>query len=259
MDERAQKMKSGLQLLKVVRGVFLLGGVAFALAALGLAYKEFDDGNAAQALGIALIGILFGSVLAAGAWFVVSRFMESASEGMIRTFGPQFEQDLTDQTGHWDAVAANSVASTEDASSEAELDFTVELTATVVADDVEETLTVTAAHLFTRDDLRGNVDLVVSALPGNSPDSLTEALLQRLQLEFEGRRTRLSSLAHEANDPDGSFLIVLCYSIADLIEEFEFDRPRLEQWINELATFSGTVRIYWDERFLGSVRLVIAD
>ena len=112
-------------------------------------------------------------------------------------------------------------------------------------------------HIWRPDDLRGNVDLVVSATPGVTPDQLTEALLQHLQLAFEGRETRLTSLSHQPNDLDSSFLVVLCYSVTDLIGEF--DRPRLEQWIDEIASEPGMVNVYWDERLLGTVRVVVAD
>ncbi len=101
------------------------------------------------------------------------------------------------------------------------------------------------------------MDLIVSASPGESPDHLTDALLQHLRLGFSGRETRLTPLGHEPNDPDGSCLVVLAYSVTDLIGEF--DRPRLEQWIDELAASPDTVSVFWDDRLLGTVRLVIAD
>ncbi len=256
-DTRVEKLKNGLRVLRAVRVVFALGGLAFAMAGIALAFHQAPEVGVPVALGIAAACSLFGFLFAAGAWFVVGRFMQSAQEFAVKLHGPQFEQELTARTDYWDEVAAQSGSSRAEESPTPQIDLDIDLTATAVAPGVEETLTLTAAQLFIEDDLRGNVDVVVSASPGESPDRLIEALLEHLQLGFDGRETRLRTQAHGPNDPDGSFLVVLCYSVTDLIGEL--DRTRLERWIDELATEPGMVNVYWDERLLGAVRLVIAD
>lgn len=256
MDIRVQKTETASLVMKVTRGVFAAGGVLFAVAGIAVAFELAGEVGVPAAVGIALTCAFFGFILAAGVWFAVGRFMQSAQDFAVNVHGPQFEEDLTGRTDHWDEVPARADSSPPE-SSTPQLDLDIDLTASVVVHDVEATLTLTAAHLFTQDDLRGNVDLVVSASPGDSPDRLTEELLEHLHLGFEDRETRLKALAHDPNDPDGSFLVVVCFSVTDLIGEF--DRPGLEQWIDELAAQPGAVNVYWDERFLGSVRLVIAD
>lgn len=250
-------MKTAIRVIKVTRGIFVAGGVLFAVAGITLAFGQAGEVGVPAAVGIALTCALFGYILAAGVWFFTGRFMRQAQDFAVRLYGGQFEKDLTGRTDYWDEVAAPAEASPTEESSTPLLDLDIDLTASVVVHDVEETLTLTAAHLFTQDDLRGNVDLVVSASPGDSPDRLTEALVQHLKLGFDGRETRLTSLAHQPNDPDGSFLVVMAYSVTDLIGEF--DRPRLERWIDELAAEPGMVHVYWDKRLLGTVRLVVAD
>lgn len=257
MDARVEKMKSGIRFLRATRIVFVAGGAVFAVAAIAVAFSQATEVGVPAAVGIALIGSLFGLILAAGVWFVVSGFIESAKASAVQLYGPQFESDLTGRTDYWDQKTAQAEDSSAEESSTPQLDLEVDLTASVVVDGVEETLTLTAAHLFTQDDLRGNIDLIVSAAPGDAPDCLTESLLQHLQLGFDGRQTRLETVGHEPNDSDGSFLVVLCYSVTDLIGEF--DRPRLEQWIDELAVEPGMISVFWDDRLLGTVRLVIAD
>lgn len=257
MDERVEKVKTGIRSLKATRAVFAVAGISFSLVGIVVAFNRAAEVGVPAAVGIALVCSLFGFILGAGVWFVVGRFTQSAKDFAVKLHGPRFEEDLTGRTDHWDEVSRQNEVSPADDSSTPQLDLDVDLTSSVVVDDVEETLTLTAAHLFTQDDLRGNVDVVVSASPGESPDRLTAALLQHLQLGFDGRETRLEALAHQPNDPDGSFLVVLCYSVTDLIGEF--DRPRLEHWIDELAASPGVVSVFWDDRLLGNVRLVVAD
>lgn len=257
MDERVEKGKTGIRSLKAIRAVFVVAGIGFSVAGIVVAFNQAAEVGVPAAVGIALACSLFGFLLAAGVWFVVGWFIQSAQDFTVKVHGPRFEEELTGRTDHWDEVAVKAASLPADESSTPQLDLDIDLTASVVMNDVEETLTLTAAHLFTQDDLRGNVDVVVSATPGRSPDRLTAALLQHLQLGFNGRDTRLEALAHQSNDPDGSFVVVLCYSVTDLIGEF--DRPRLELWIDELAASPGVVSVFWDDRLLGTVRLVVAD
>lgn len=256
-DTQVEKLKKGLRVLKAARVVFVLGGLAFAVAGIAMAFHQAPEVSVPAAVGIAAACLFFGVIFGAGAWLATAWFMQSAQDFAVRLHGPQFEEELTGRTDYWNKVTAQNETRSAKVTVPPELDLNVDLTATVVVHDIEETLTLTAAHLFIEDDLRGNVDVVVSASPAESPNRLTEALLEHLQLGFDGRATRLRTLAHRPNDPDGSFLVVLCYSVTDLIGEF--DQPRLERWIDEFTADPGMANVYWDDRLLGTVRLVIAD
>lgn len=256
-DIRVKKLQTATVVFKAARVVFALGGAGFALAAIVVAVGQAPAVGIPAAIGMAGVGSLFGLVFAAGMWFGVGWFLRMARDQSTKMFGPQFEQDLTGKTDYWDQAAAQVPTSSAVEPSTPQLDLDVDLTASIVVSDIEESLTFTAAHLFTQDDLRGNVDLIVAASPGDTPDHLTDALLQHLQLGFDDRQTQLKALGYQPNDPDGTFLVVLCYSVTDLIGEL--DRPRLEQWIDESAVEAGAVGVYWDDRLLGTVRLVVAD
>jgi hypothetical protein len=257
VDVRARKLQTATTVFKAARVVFVLGGAGFAIAAIIVAFRQAPEAGIPGAIGIAVAGTMIGLVFSMGAWFGVGSFLHMAEDNCIQLFGPQFEHDLTGRTDYWDERAARTADSGDHAPSLADIDFETELTTALSADGLEETLEIPAAMLFTKDDLRGNVDLVVGAQDGVSPDRLTQALLRHLQLGFEGRQTRLSPLAHEENDSDSEFSVVLGYSVTDMIGEFE--RPRLEQWIDEKAAEPGVVIVYWDDRQLGMVRLVVAD
>lgn len=257
VDIRVRKLQNAAVVCKAVRIVFVLGGATFATAAIAVAVGQAPDVGIPAAIGMAFTGSLFGLAFALGGWFGVGSFLNMARDQCIKLFGPQFEQDLTGRTAYWNERAARSTDAGDPAPSLADIDFETELTTPVVADGLAEMLEIPAAMLFTKDDLRGNVDLAVGAQDGFSPDRLTQALLQHLKLGFEERQTRLSPLAHKQSDPDSQFSVVLGFSVTDLIGEF--DRPRLEQWIDENAAEPGMVGVYWGDRLLGTVRLVVAD
>lgn len=250
MDKHAGGERDAVTRLKSVRAVFAIAGAAFACGAFVVAVNQADEAGLPTAIGISAAGLLFAVLLTAGVWFATGRILDAIQEMNEQHSEPRFEEEAVVPPDKVDAPVPTPTSTPQ-------LDLDVDATATVVVDDVEETLSLAAAHLFVRDDFRGNVDLVVTASPGHRPDHLTQALLQHLRLSFEERETKLSPLAHEENDPDGPFQVVLVYSVTDLIGEF--DRPRLEQWIDELASEPGVVSVFWDERFLGTVRVIVAD
>lgn len=256
-DIRVKKLQTAMAVFKAARVIFALGGAGFAIAAIVVAVGQATDVGIPGAIGIALAGVLFGLAFAAGMWFGVGWFLQMAQGQCIKMFGPQFEYELTGRTDHWDGRPESPAESDDYAPSLANIDFEIELTTTIAADGLEETLEFSAAILFTRDDLRGNIDLPVSAQDGFRPDQLTQALLRHLKIGFEDRKTRLSPVAHEEHDPDGQFSIMVSYSVTDLIGEL--DRPRVEKWIDKVGGESKTVCVYWDDRLLGTVRLVVTD
>ena len=254
---RVKKLQTATVVFKAARVIFALGGAGFAIAAIVVAVGQAPAVGIPAAIGIAGVGSLFGLAFALAMWFGIGWFLQRGTDQSIKMFGPQFELDLTGRTDYWTERASQPTNSGENVPSLANIDFEIELTTTIAADGLEETLEFSAAILFTRDDLRGNIDLPVSAQDGFRPGQLTQALLRHLKIGFEDRKTRLSPVAHEEHDPDGQFSIMVSYSVTDLIGEL--DRPRVEKWIDEVAGESKTVCVYWDDRLLGTVRLVVAD
>ncbi len=257
VDIRVKKLRTATAVFKAARFIFALGGAAFSIAAIVVAVGQAPDVGIPAAIGIAGVGSLFGLAFALAMWFGIDWALKSATRHAVQLFGPQFEHDLTGRMNYWTERASQSTHSGEYVPSLANIDFEIELTTAIAANGPEETLEFSAAILFTREDLRGNVDLPVSARDGFRPDWLTQALLRHLKIGFEDRKTRLSPLAHEENDHDSQFSIMLSYSVADLIGEL--DRPRLEKWIDKVATVPAVVSVCWDDRVLGTVRLVVAD
>lgn len=256
-DIRVKKLQTATAVFRAARVVFALGGAGFAVAAIVVAVVQAPDVGTPAAIGIALTGTFFGLALAAGMWFGVGWFLHKAKEHGIKMFGPQFEQDLTGRVDYWTERASKSTESGEFVPSLADIDWTVELTTSIAADGLEETLQFSAAMLFTKEDLRGNVELPVSAQNGFRPHLLTRVLLEHLKIGVADWQTRLSPVGHTNYDPDSHFSIWLSYSVTDLIGEC--DRPRLEQWIDEKRAETPEIRVYWDDRLLGSVRLVVTD
>ena len=257
VDIRVKKLQTATAVFKAARVIFALGGAGFAIAAIVVAVGQAPDVGIPAAIGIALAGSLFGLAFAAGMWFGVGWFLRMARVHCIKMFGPQFEHELTGNTDYWDRRAESPADSGDYAPSLANIDFETELTTSIAADRLEETLEIPAAMLFTQHDLRGNIDLVVGARDGFSRDRLTQAILQHVQIEFEGVDSRLSPTSHTEGDTDSEFSVWLCFSVTDMIGEF--DRPRLEQWIDEKAAEPGMVSVFWDDRLLGTVRIVVAD
>lgn len=256
-DVRVKKLQTATAVFKAARVVFALGGAAFAIGAIVVAVGQASEVGIPAAIGIAGVGLLFGLAFARAMWFGIGWAMKAATHHAVQLFGPQFEHDLTGRMDYWNERASQSMDSGEYVPSLANIDFEIELTTAIADDGLEEALQFSAAILFTRDDLRGNVDLPVSAQDGFRPDQLTQALLRHLKIGFEDRKTRLSPLAHEEHDPDSQFSIMVSFSVTDLIGEL--DRPRLEKWIDAKAGEPGQVGVYWDDRLLGMVRVVVAD
>ena len=262
-DIRVRKLQTATAVFMAARVIFAIGGAGFAIATIVVAVGQTPDVGIPAAIGVAGVGSLFGLAFALAMWFGIGWIVKSATGHAIRFFGPLVEHDSTGrmhdriERASQSTNSGSSTNSGEYVPSLANIDFEIELTTAIAADGLEETLEFSAAILFTRGDLRGNVDLPVSARDGFWPDRLTQALLRYLKIGFEDRKTRLSPLAHEENDPDSQFSIMLSYSVTDLFGEL--DRPRLEKCIDKMAADPAVVSVYWDDRVLGTVRLVAAD
>ncbi len=266
-DIRVRKLQTATAVFKVVRIVFVLCGGGLAIGAMIYAFGQATELGMPSAIGIAVGGAFIGLVFALGAWFGIGWFLNMARDHSIKLFGPRFEQDLTGRTDYWDQRADLPLDSGDHAPPDcvptdyvptlADIDFATELTVPIAADGLEETLEIPAAMFFTKHDLRGNIDLVVGARDGFSPHRLTQALLQHLRIGIDGVQTRLSPLGHTEHDPDSDFSVWLSYSVTDMIGEF--DRTALELWIDKKAADPGMVNLYWDDRPLGTVRLVVTE
>jgi hypothetical protein len=171
---------------------------------------------------------------------------------MAGLFEPPFEQHPTDdvqQQAH--AVGAQTAMATP-------LKWETENTVTAVVDSDEVTFEFSPVYLFTDDDLRGNVDLMVLT----SPTLTDEQLCERLHLRIHGEGTMLSCLAHGQTEVDEPGVLVLSFSLSDTIEAFDFDRPRYEKWIDEIAANPRHVEIFWDDsdyQLLCSATCLIVD
>ena len=256
-DVRVRKLQTGTRVLKATQVVFAIGGSAFALAAIFVAFQQAPDIGILAAIGVAVLGSMFGLVLAVGAWTGLNWFMRMINDNSIRIYGPQFELDLTGKNDYWNNVAADPVDPSDYAPSLADIDFETELSAPIVADGLAETLEIPAAMLFTKHDLRGQLDLVVGAKDGFSPDRLTRAILQHLTIGFEVSPARMSPSIRSEHDTDSAYSVWLTFSVSSLIGQL--NNPDLNQWIKQKAADPGTVHIYWDDQLLGKVHLVIAD
>lgn len=260
MEFRAENILKGFRKLKVFRVVFLVLASLIAIIGIVVGLKQaVDDGNPGPAA-FGLIFAVFTLFVAGGVWYFIDYFMKSATESMVKLNGAQFEQELTGEVNYW--KDAEQFAEKNPNSVPNWGDLSIQATANVNVNGVEVTLQLSSANLFTKEDLRGNIDIVVAAEPSNEILTLVQTLCDHLTLRLPVRQKTLPCLSHGNHDPeDASFATVLGYSFFDLVEEFEFnpDREQLDAWLDEFAAASPMIEVLWDDHMIAEVPCHVVD